>query len=72
MNKYYVTYGNNTKQANNFSVVDGTSMSDARETLFERIGANWAFVYSEVQWKENKPQERFGLSEIPLQPHVKK
>lgn len=72
MNKYYVTYGNNTKQANNFSIVEGTGVHDARETVFERIGPAWAFMYDETAWKEGKQQERFGLSEIPLQAHVKK
>jgi hypothetical protein len=74
MAKFFVTYGNVTRQARCYSVVERDSRQEARDYVFRVIGGAFAFMYDEDQWKEHTGQtqaERFGLIEIPLQAHEK-
>ena len=61
---FYVTYGGNTLQRNNFSRVFAVDYSSARELLHEKIGDKFAFCYNESEF--NGQIEKYGLSEIPL------
>ena len=69
MPKFYVTYGGNTDQANNFSVVDAADYGVAREKIFEVCGPRFAFCYDEDEFKGQA--KRYDLTEIPLQPQTK-
>ena len=61
---FYVTYGGNTLQRNNFSRVFAVDYSSARELLHEKIGDKFASCYNESEF--NGQIEKYGLSEIPL------
>lgn len=61
---YYVTYGGNTLQRNNFSRVFAVDYSSARELIHEKIGDKFAFCYNESEF--NGQIAKYGLSEIPL------
>lgn len=73
MAKFYVTYGNGTKQAQKFSVVERESYEEARDYVFRAIGPAFAFIYHEDEWNlgSQTQAEKWGLSEIPLQAHEK-
>jgi hypothetical protein len=77
MAKFYITYGNGTKQRHCYSIIERDSYTEARDYLFRAIGNAWAFLYTEDEWcpkNQDEPQtqaERFGLTEIPLQAHEK-
>ena len=65
----YVTYGSDTQQAFNYSVVRGSSPEDCRKKVFEVTGGRFAFMYSEKQFEGQLGD--YGLTEIPLTPQSK-
>lgn len=73
--KFYVTYGFNTLQRSNFSVVHGVDYDDARRKVFSVAGNQFAFMYDEAEWQAKdrpRPQpwtqaDEYRLTEIPLQ-----
>lgn len=65
---FYVTYGGNTWQHNNFSRVFALDYGSARELIFEKIGDKFAFCYTEAGFAGQI--EGYGLTEIPLTAHV--
>lgn len=65
----YVTYGLDTQQAFNYSVVRGSSPEDCREKVFKTTGGRFAFMYTGEQF-EGQPED-YGLTEIPLTPQSK-
>lgn len=67
MAKFYVTYGWGTALRDNFSVVEAPTYGEARVLISARIGNKFAFCYTEEQFEGQK--ERYGITEIPLQPH---
>lgn len=66
---FYVTYGNNTNLAKNYSVVKSKSESQARLETHQGTGGKWAFLYKEADFQGQA--EKFGLTEIPLQQPVR-
>ena len=68
MEKYYVTYGNGTHQANNYSVVEAEDYGEARLTVDNVTKGLFAFMYDEEEFAGQA--EQYGLTEIPLQPQV--
>ena len=69
MPKFYVTYGGGSDQANNFSVVEAADYGAAREKICEMCERKFAFCYHEDEFKGQA--ERYGLTEIPLQPQTR-
>lgn len=61
---FYVTYGFNTEQYNNFSRVYALDYGSARELIFEKIGDKFAFCYTEAEF--DGQVKAYGLTEIPL------
>ena len=47
---YYFTFGFGQKNAGYYVKIYGT-YGEAREKMFERYGSEWAFQYTEEQWK---------------------
>lgn len=70
MNKFYVTYGCNSDQANNYSVVEAEDIGAARQQAFDVCGQKWAFIYDEEAFIGAKQPERYGLTEVPLAPQT--
>lgn len=65
MNLYFVTYGNGSDQANNFSVVEAEDYREALDQIAEVCGNAFAFCYTEQEF--DGQAERYGLTRIPLQ-----
>jgi hypothetical protein len=64
--KLYVTYGYGTPLRNCFSVAEGEDLMAAYEQIREVCGTKYAFSYTEKDFEGQ--QERYGLTEVPLQP----
>ena len=65
----YVTYGWGYAQRNNYSVVDAPTYLEAQQLITATCGSAYAFSYSAAAFAGQA--ERYGLTEIPLQPHTK-
>jgi hypothetical protein len=66
MEKFYITYGYNTHQRNNYSVLEANDYADAHQKAVAATGGKFAFCYTERDFSGSA--EEYGLSEIPLQP----
>lgn len=56
MKKYYFTFlMSDTPRYNCYHVEEG-SYEEAREKMIQLYGTNWAFQYSEEEWKISKKQ----------------
>ena len=67
-NVFYVTYGGNTWQHNNFSRVYALDYGSARELISEKIGDKFAFCYTEAEF--DGQIKAYDLTEIPLTAHA--
>ncbi len=65
---FYVTYGSNTWQRDNFSRVYAIDYGSASELISEKIGDKFAFCYTEAEF--DGQVKAYGLTEIPLTAHV--
>lgn len=68
--RLYVTYGYGYDQRNNYSVVEGESYLLCQQTITATCGSAYAFSYTEADFRGQA--ERYGLTEIPLQPQTRK
>jgi len=61
---YYFTFGVGQQFAGKYVKFFGTYF-EAREKMFERFGADWAFQYDEKRWDEitNKPDRWWPMEE---------
>lgn len=67
--KLYVTYAQNSYQEDNYSVVEADTEDDCRKKVFEGTEGKFAFTYAEEDFAGQK--EKYGLTEIPLQPNIR-
>ena len=65
---YYFTYGVGTKNANCYSVVYAKNLTAARDYMFSKAGAAWAFCYSEEDFLqlEFRPTEVVPCGPSPI------
>lgn len=56
MERYYFTFGVgiDNPHSNCYHVIEAESYEDARDEMFNRFGACWAFQYTEEQWQVSK------------------
>ena len=66
--KLYVTYGSGSNLAGCYSVAYGEDYDECRRVAMLHTGGKFAFTYTEAEFEGQI--ERFGLSEVPLQPQV--
>ena len=65
MEKYYFTFlMSNTSHCRCYHVEEG-SYEEAREKMIAKYGTNWAFQYSEEEWKIS-PKRYKRMSDINL------
>ena len=64
--KLYVTYGWYYDQSGCYSVVEAEDYSACYEIIDRVAGSHYAFSYTEADFAGQA--ERYGLTEIPLQP----
>ena len=56
---YYFTFGSNQKHCGHYVKRFGT-YGEARQQMFDKYGDNWAFQYSEDDWKKWESDENRG------------
>ncbi len=63
MDKYYFTFGCgiDNLHRNGYHIIEAESREIARERMFERFGAKWAFQYNSA---EEAGVKRWNLEEI--------
>lgn len=66
--KIYITYACGSALRNNYSVVEGEDYSDCRAKAHAVTGGKFAFAYTEGEF--DGQIERYGLTEVPLQPQM--
>ena len=54
MERYYFTFGVSHKYGGHYVVIEGIDWEDARSKMFKLFGREWAFQYTETEWKENE------------------
>lgn len=68
--KLHVTYGYNSNLRNNFSVVEGETLAELFQKINDITHGQYAFTYDEFGFAGQV--ERYGLTEVPLQPQTKR
>lgn len=63
--KLFVTYGNDTRLSNSFSVVEAATLAECHQILAEVTKGKYAFSYNEKAFQGQ--QEKWHLDEVPLQ-----
>ena len=66
--KLFITYGCESNLARNYSVVEGADYDTCREQAFLLTEGRFAFSYTEEEFAGQI--EKYGLTEVPLQPQV--
>jgi hypothetical protein len=66
--QFFVTYGLNSNLAHNFSIIEAEDESRARDTAIIMTKGQFAFLYDRTRFAGQV--EKFGLTEVPLQPQV--
>lgn len=66
--KMYITYGADTAQAKNFSVVEGEDDAECTAKASLSTGNTYDMLWSEAIFPS--VQEKFGLTEIPPQREI--
>ena len=66
--KLYVTYGSGSNLAGCYSIAYGEDYDECRKIANLHTRGKFAFTYTEAQFEGQI--ERFGLSEVPLQPQM--
>lgn len=64
----YVTYGIGSNLANRYSKVEADTLSDAQAEINRVTCGHYAFSYGPAEFEGQV--ESYGLTEVPLQPHV--
>lgn len=64
----FVTYGHGSNLRDCYSVVQGSSWKACYDRIREGTGGKYAFCYSPEEFAGQV--ERYGLVEVPLQPHT--
>lgn len=70
MQNFYVTYCHGTMQKNCFSIVRAVDHVAARCAVLTQLGCAWGFMYNEAEFVGENQQERYQLTQIPLQAQV--
>ena len=52
--KYYFTFGVGSPLGKHYHVIEADSEKEAREEMFRLFGNEWAFDYTEQEWKATK------------------
>jgi hypothetical protein len=66
--KLYVTYGFGSNLRNKFSVVTGANYDECRAYVMDVTGGKFAFDYVEEDFAHQI--DKWGLTEVPLQPQI--
>lgn len=52
MYKYYFTFGGWHLFAKYYLIIEAKSEDSARDYMFDKLGTNWAFSYTEEDWRK--------------------
>ena len=67
METYYATFGSNHKNEGKVQPIVAYDLEHAKRKMFEKYGSEWAFVYEEEVFMEDKESGLYkGVEELPL------
>lgn len=62
--KWYFTFGINGPNEHYVQPILATDVGDARDTMFDEHGSDWAFQYSENEWLEHLEDKYIGFDRL--------